>query len=179
VKDNNRDFDLLADIAGLLKKYGPEAFEHLAERLSSPELLERLVSILRTSAKAAGTANIGKQPRKKKQSSADFRASLMLLEDKEKAELLVRFYDGLMAKTILPTLRDLQSFVSDAGLSPLKAKIREKAVIQVVKNLRSISLEELQSAISTVRQESFQDDRSLEGWSNIILNKKRSTTLRE
>ncbi len=168
----NRDFDLLADVARLLKKYGPEAFEHLAENLSSPEFFERLISILRTSAKAGATVKAAKRPVRKKQSPADFRTSIVSLRDKEKSDLLLKFYDDLMAKTILPTLRSLQSFVSDAGLPPFKAKIREKAVVQVVKNLMVLSLEELQLLLSTIRQVPSQDDRSLEGWSNIILNKK-------
>jgi hypothetical protein len=176
---NNSDFDLLADIARLLKKYGPEAFERLAENLSSPEFLEHLVTILKTSTKAGMTANIGRHTRKKKQSSADFRSSLTALDDKEKAELLLKFYDGLMSKTLLPTLRSLQSFISDAGLPPSKTKVREKAIIQAIRTLRALSLDELKSILSTVSQAPLQDDRSLEGWSNIILNKKRPSNLKE
>jgi hypothetical protein len=171
VKDN-RNFDLLVDVARLLKKYGPDAFEHLAEDLSSPELLDRLIFILRTTAKAGKSVKADKSPRGKKHSSADFRASLASIEDKEKSDLLLKFYDDLMAKTTLPTLRSLQSFVSDAGLPPFKAKLRDKAVAQVVKNLSALPLDELKSVLSTIRQTPSQDDRSLEGWSNIILNKK-------
>jgi hypothetical protein len=111
----------------------------------------------------------------KERSPRDFRSSLVTVgkTEPEKSDLLVKFYDGLTAKTVLPTLRDIQAFVSDMGLPPLKATARDKAIVPLTKALLPLSLEVLKARLAEVKSVSNQDDRSLEGWSNIILDKER------
>lgn len=170
------EFALLIEIAKLLRKYGPETFESLAENLSTPEFSERLVSVLSTVAKTGRTVRPKEsETAEERRSLRDFRSSLVAAgkTEPEKSELLVKFYDGLTAKTILPTLRDIQAFASDMGLPPLKATARDKAVIPLTKALLPLPLEELRARLAAVKPVSNQDDRSLEGWSNIILDKER------
>jgi len=172
------ELELLIEIAKLFKKYGPETFESLAANFSSPEFSERLVTILSTTAKIARTAQPkGTEQAERKRPPRDFRSSLVALEnaEPEKSALLVRFYDDLMAKTVLPTLRDIQAFVSDAGLPSVKATARDKAITPFLKTLVPMPLDELRTRLSDIRSVSIRDDRSLEGWSNIILDKERRT----
>ena len=175
---DNSEFELLRDIAKLLKKYGPDTFERLSEKLSSPDFSERLAALLVTTAKTGRTAQIT-EPHKveRQQTQRDFRSSLIALEqtDPNRATLLIKFYDGLTGKTYLPTLRDIQAFVSDLGLPPLKATSRDKAIVPLIKVLLPLGLEDLQSRLSAVKPVPTNDDRSLEGWSNIILDKERRT----
>ncbi len=171
------ELELLVEVAKLLKKYGPDAFEKLAESLSTPEFSEQLNIILSTTAKAARSVKKDVQLSEGKQAPRDFRSSLVTLgkTDPEKSDLLIKFYDGLMAKTFLPTLRDIQSFISDTGLSPLKTTARDKAIIPLVKSLLLLSVEEIKAKLIRVKHISTTDDRSLEGWSSIILDKERRT----
>ena len=70
------DLELLIEVAKLLRKYGPDAFEKLAENLSSPEFSERLTSILSTTARTARSVKKDAQPSERKQTPRDFRSSL-------------------------------------------------------------------------------------------------------
>ena len=172
------EFELLIEIAKLFGKYGPETFESLSEKLSTPEFSERLSSVLSVVAKKGRTVRPQEtELTEQTRSPKDFRSSLVAAKktDPEKSELLVNFYDGLTAKTFLPTLRDIQAFVSDTGSPPLKASTRDKAIIPLVKVLLPLPLEELKTRLSVVKSVPSQDDRSLEGWSNIILDKGRRT----
>lgn len=169
---NNRlEFDLLAEIARLLKKYGPETFDSLAENLAKPEFSERLAELLSTTGKAARKAQATATRNEQGRSPRDFRSSLLALResDPEQSALLVRLYDDLAAKTVLPTLRDVRAFASDAGLSPTTATSRDKAVIPLIKALMSLPTDDIRSRLATIRPVSA-DDRSLEGWSNLILD---------
>ena len=59
------------------------------------------------------------------------------------------------------------------GLPPLNATARDKAIVPLTKALLPLSLEVLKARLAEVKSVSNQDDRSLEGWSNIILDKER------
>lgn len=174
--NNKPEFELLIDIAKLLKKYGPDTFESLAQNLSSPKFSELLGSILLAAAKATRKVQTKKAGTiETKRGSGSFRSSLIALEKKDhnKAELLVKFYDDLMSKAILPTLRDIQAFASDNGLPAVKATARDKAIVPFIKALLPLHFDELKSRLLKIRPVSSKDDRSLEGWSNIILDKER------
>lgn len=175
---NKQELELLVDIAKLLRKYGPEAFENLARDISSPEFSEHLASILATTAKTARTVRTKKRETGGRiGSSRDFRSSLVGLRETEpeKSMLLLNSHDGLMAKKCLPTLRDIQAFASDAGLPVLKATARDRAIIPFLKALLRLNLDDLRSRLSMIKPVLIKDDRSLEGWSNIILDKSRRT----
>ena len=168
------EFELLGDLAKLLKKYGPEAFTGLAERLSSPEFVEQLIQILSTSAQAARQSSPTRTRKPAPESfPKDFRFSLVQLEktDSEKSAFLVRLYDQLMAKAVLPTLQELRSFALSAGLPPLKATSRPKAVVALLEGLSGRTLEELQKLGGHIEPTKSSHDRSLENWTRIILDK--------
>ena len=173
---NNSELDLLVDIAKLLKKYGPSTFETLSTTLSSPDFLNKLSLLLSKSASAARTSGLNSaQDRKEKNQKTTFRSSLLSLHEiePEKSTILVQLYDDLMAKTVLPTLRDLQAFASDMGLPSIKAAARDKAVVPFLKSLMLLDTNQLKSIIAGMKKVNSEDDRSLEGWSNIILDKHR------
>lgn len=168
----NKDTELLIELAKLLKKFGTGSFDTLAENLSKPEFSERLVLVLTSISKAS--KSLPQKP-KRKSSSRDFRSSLVESAQSEpgKFELLIKLYDDLGAKTILPSLRDIKFFVEDVGLNPMKATDRSKAVIALIKQLSLLNADEIRSKVSNLKFNNFKDDRSLEGWNNIIFNKNR------
>ncbi|MCF2145419.1 hypothetical protein IQ276_002915 [Desmonostoc muscorum LEGE 12446] len=95
--------------------------------------------------------------------------------DLDKSVLLVKLYHSLMDKTLLPTLQDIRNFASDIGLSTIKATSRNKAIIHLVKDLLSLNIEQLKTKLDGLMPVLPQDDRSLEAWANIILDKERQT----
>ena len=87
----------------------------------------------------------------------------------EKGRLLLDFYDNLVTGRYLPRLQDIRDFTADFGLPPVKAASRAKAIDALVRDLGEVPTENLESVLSRARQLEVADDRSLAGWSNIIL----------
>lgn len=166
------EFDLLVDLAKLLKKYGPDTFNNLATHLNNADFTKSLAEILEKTAKTASTTKDNSvQPARR-----EFRASLLAQTEiePEKGALLIHLYDGLMSKTFLPTLRDLQAFAADTGISLPKITSRDKAVVPLVKAVASMSLQDAEKHISHLKPALNSQDRTLEGWSNIILGRSKN-----
>jgi hypothetical protein len=166
-----RELDLLVDLAKLLKKYGPEPFESLAASISSPEMTQHLSVILTQVAKIG--RSIPKTKRKTRpQERPSIPRSLAALKSVEqgKYQLLMNFYTDLIAKKVLPTLRDIKEFVIDCGLPEVRAKSRQKAISPLIGSLIKLPNEQLIAKIQSLKKYDM-GDRSLEGWSNIILDK--------
>ena len=176
--NEGREFDLLIDLSKLLNKYGPDVFEHLAEHLSAPEFVERLTKLLSDVARTARAVPATRSnSRTKPPSQKELRSSLVALgdTDPEKGVLLVRLYDELMAKTVLPTMKELHRFATKAGLCPLEIRSRPHAVVVLLEDLRGRPLEELRILVADLNTAAEQHDRSLENWTRIILDKELRT----
>ncbi|NER24698.1 MAG: hypothetical protein F6J96_29150 [Symploca sp. SIO1C2] len=170
--------ELLIELAKLIKKYYPDFSESLADYLSSQDLIEHLVSIL--SKKDQEVENVSKNDTSispVKQSHKGLRNTLIELKktEPEKSELLVKFYDGLKDKTFLPDIQDIRKFVSEQKLKKVKLTSRRDAINPLIKSLLPLSLKELKNKLCLVMPITLQDDRSLEGWSELILNKPQRT----
>jgi hypothetical protein len=172
------EFDLLSDVAKLLKKHGPEAFERLAQDLSRPDFAERLASILSASAKVARRPAVEAPSRRDGGAVAgNYRAVLVDMKEAqpEKSALLVKLYDDLVAKAALPTMQQLRSFALHSGLTAIRAKNRPRAVAEVLQALCERPLDQVKQIVARVEDVRDADDRSLEGWARIILNKELRT----
>jgi hypothetical protein len=172
--NENPEFDLLVDMSKLLRKYGPDVFDQLAKQLSAPEFVDRLTKLLTKTARIASAAPATRlSSRPKLPSQKEVRSSLVALgdTDRERGALLVRLYDDLMAKNVLPTSQDLRRFAARAGLGTLEIRSRPQAVAVLIQDLRGRPLEELTALLSDLKSATGQDDRSLENWTRIILDK--------
>lgn len=171
---NRREFDLLTDLSKLVKKYGPQTFDDLAQQLANPHFMETFLYLLKTTAFAYRST---RSPKKSSAQSkrSDFRASLINVSkaEGEKGALLTNLYDALKAKAVLPTLREMQSFALDNGLDPVTTTSRDKAIVPFVKKFLGMPIEEVRFYLSRIRPTQASDDRSLEGWSNIIFGNKQ------
>jgi len=167
------EFELLRELAELLRRYGPETFEKLATEISSPHFSKMLGSMLSSVAMAGRHAQISRSEQKKSRRKLEGGIPSILVQlrttEPEKSTLLARFYDSLSAKAVLPTLREIQEFAADAGLPRLKATAREKAITPLLKGLMSLPVKEMRDRLALLKPVSKEDDRSLEGWTNIIL----------
>lgn len=164
------ELDLLVEIAKLLRRFGPKTFESLAIELSRGELPAALASILASAAKVAPRSeNRSKSPR----TPSDLRPALVALgeSEPEKASLLLDVYDRLTDQSLLPTLRDIRMFAADAGLSVPKKGNRVETITSLIKNLQRLPAAELEAKCSALKSSGERSDRSLEGWSRIILDK--------
>lgn len=170
-----RELDLLIDLAKLLKKYGPGSFESLAESISSPETAQKLSVVLVQVAKIGRTIPKTKRNiRHKKEPSIP--KSLIILEkiEPQKYKFLMNFYNDLIVKKILPSLRDIKEFATDCGLPEIRAESRQKAIGPLISLLIKFSNEQLIAKIQSLKKHDT-SDRSLEGWSDVILKKQRKS----
>ena len=168
------EHDLLIDIARLLRKYGPEAFEKLAMYLQDPKSVESVVQILTTSAQSARSnfpSDTGSKRKSKQTASIKQMLSDLTQSEPEKAQVLSTFYTDLLEKNVLDSLRGIRDFSMDNGLASVTAESREKAISRLLKDLAKRPLEEIRSIVKNVRPNVNRDDRALEGWTDIILNK--------
>jgi len=167
------ELDLLIDLAKLLKKYGADSFKDLAKLLSSQTITQELPQILTKIAQIAGTIPEKKQKKGKESSSYAIPKVLISIEDSnpEKYKLLKEFYDELIAKAVLPTLKDIKEFLQESGFPDIHADSRQKAIIPLVSFLVKSSNKEIMDKIQSISKYKS-GNRSLEGWGNIILNGK-------
>lgn len=166
-----RELDLLVDLAKLLKKYGPEPFRSLAVSISSPEMTQHLSVILTQAAKIGRSIpKTKKETRPKEEPSVP--RSLAALEnvEQEKYQLLMSFRTDLIAKKFLPSLRDVKEFAVEYGLPEVRAKSRQRAISPLIGSLVKLPNEQLVARIQSLKRYDM-GDRSLEGWSNLILDK--------
>jgi len=164
------ELDLLNDIVKLLTKYGPDTFEQLSQLVSSADFSERLAAVLSKSAEVSRRAGRAR-PDGPTSSLSNLRSSLLTLSssDPERSKVLVGIFDRMAAKSLLPSLRDVRDFAIDNGLPPIKATSRDKAIAPFIKSLQPLEIGELKKVAEKLRPISSKGDRSLEGWSDVIL----------
>jgi len=174
--NERKQFDLLIDIARLLKKYGPDAFENLAKDLKKAETVEKLGALLQVSADASRKAGLLKGKKgastRKKMSAENFLRELESTQP-AKALILATFYDDLTAKNALPSLGDITALAIDKGLEPMRAKSRDKAIPLLLKDLANRPIENIRLIVEEVTVRAEKGDRSLQGWAGVILNDKQ------
>ena len=166
-----RELDLLIDLLKLRRKYGAESFELLAKALSSPEMTKQLSEILDNIPRKAKTPYVKKKSRRANKHKVP--KALVTLEkvDPQKYELLLKFFNDLVAKTVLPSLGDIRYFAEELGLPEVRAKSRQKAISPFISSLALLPFDKIKSRFQSSGIYRT-GDRSLKGWSRIILDKK-------
>lgn len=169
---DQRQISLLEDFAKLLNKHGVDAFESLANSLSSPTTTQELVEMLRIGAHAGRVARVKKRGPRPMQDRLSVRGLLDRIRnvEPEKFELLEELHSALQRRAVLPTLRDFRDFASDFGLEPITADARQKAVNPFMRSLTNMPLSDLRK-MSHALQKYSNTDPGLAGWSAIILGK--------
>ncbi len=165
----SKELSLLVDLAGLVKKYGFETFEELADTISSPEITQQLSHILM---QVSNTAKTTPNAEHKKVSDYSIPKALIKLQsaDNEKYRALIDFHGALVAKEVLPSLKDIKVFALNNGLLEITAESRQKAIGPLITSLIQIPTNQLLDKIKSLKKYGS-GDRSLEGWSRIILKK--------
>jgi len=171
----SRNNSLLIDLARLLAKHGPEAFEALAQRVRDGQFQSELLALLETSAQAGRQT---KRPLGRKAESQRESAGLTELlkqcqaEDPTKSDALRQIHERLIAKRLLPSLRHIRDFAQDNGLPRIAATSREKAIIPLMRGMLSLPRDRVVSLLQQTSRLEEKGGRTLEGWTGIILGKR-------
>ncbi len=179
------DAELLADLARLYKKYGPDVFEQLASRVSSPAFAETLASILKETAhvgrltKSTHQAEVRRRPPHAERehggriTKSTARPSLrkelheLNITNPEKYHLLESFASDIKSRRLLAKVRDIRRFAAENGLPPITAKSHDQAVSYFIRALLPLPLDELTKMLLRARgTQTF--NSTLSQWSEII-----------
>lgn len=170
MKKGNRELELLIEISSLLKKYGVDTFSGLAKYLSSPENIESVIDLLIQS------GNVYKKAQKKgfkEELNTRIFIDRLKLEYPEKYRILDQLIQDLENKVLLPKLIYLQEFGTELGISKTKLKSIKSSISEIIVYLSKLPVNELRAQIKEI--EKIKDsDRSLHGWSEIILKNNKT-----
>jgi hypothetical protein len=169
IKDE-KEITLLLDLIKIYKKYGPECFAGLIKSLNDKEFLDNFNKVLENTILIAKEKGI--KPKEKKPKKLNLKDELLLLSqtDKQRSDILLFIYDKLISKTVFKTNKHLVNFASEVGIN-LNANSRSQNIVSVMKVLIQLPIEKLNELKIRFEVNRNDKDRSLEGWSNIILNK--------
>jgi hypothetical protein len=173
-------FGLLGDLAKLIQRYPPAVFADLAIFLAKPENIAALLSILEVG------ESVGRQARITKSATSRVRRprgpqglqgflSRLEKDEPEKARSLADIYYALTTKRILPTMREMRRFLRDNDLANIPTSSREKAIGPLVRRLAMLPFEEIRAIGESLKTSAHAvEQRSLEGWTDLILGKRGS-----
>ena len=173
---SDKQFELLGDIAKLLSKYGPETFDALADSMNSPETTQRLVEVVRTTARISHSMPIPHDAHRDRNKVRSVRKEIDAIKglEPEKHNLLRDFYQALQEKRALPTLVEMEDFAASRGLPPIGSNRRPTAIVNLIRLLIELPTADLKQKLSGGTS-SPRHDTALRGWSEIILGKDRET----
>jgi len=172
--------NLLSDLVRLLKKHGPDAFSDLSRHLQDGAAIRDLTSVLDGVAEAGRLAGVrpkGKQANRK-QDSIDEAIENWRRTKPDIGERLAALAADLRARVVLTSTRDIVGFVQDNGLGPVTASSRNKGVAMLLERIMDLEPEELVKVLDSRALRQRDTDRSLEGWSKIIMDKERKNRRR-
>lgn len=165
----NKELDLLLEIRTLLNKYGEETFNDLIKSLKDESFVSG-IEILEKSA-----SNI-KTPHRKAKAKTDYskniRAILSELEknDFERFELLDEFSKKLDGKSYFGTLKKFSGYLNETGIYYKKVQTWAHGKFILISHFSKCNFSEVKDGINRINKLQHVEDRSLDAWSNIILD---------
>jgi hypothetical protein len=175
---DSKEIALLIDILKIFKHYDDNTINGLTSKLSDTTFVLNVHKILLETSgiqkQIQKTTLKEKKPVKKPNSFGQYLETISEY-DKKKSELLLGLYNGLLKKELLPTLRDIKNYLADVGLPQINPKSRDTAIVPFMKIIATLDTDNIVEKINIMNEKYKNDDRSLEGWSKIILKKDKNS----
>jgi hypothetical protein len=158
---SDRASELLGELARLLRKYGPDEFEHLASMLVDPKFAGTLESVLRSVAKAAPKSKEKETPVHQFQVGG------------EQEPVVARIRKRLEDKRAYPRVQNLEDEGRRLGVHIPESgfKTRKEAIDSILSLIRGQSAEEAAQILEHLKMP--EQRGSLQEWSRIIMGPKR------
>lgn len=166
---NQKEMDLLIDLVKLIKKYGPDAFEELANFFSSREKTEQLSLLLKNIAITSRSISQKHKENGFIDSMIPPSLSQLKVQEPKKFTLLVEFYKKLQLEKILPSNESIKKFSVECGFSELKFESREEGIQLLIDLLIKVPEDQLRKNLGSFKR-SKSEGGNLEQWSKMILN---------
>jgi hypothetical protein len=157
---SKKEHALMVDLAKLLKKHGPEAFESLSGSVFSPEFTEKFSSVLLKVAKIERNSV-------SRVNSSTRGFSKLKKTDPEKYEIIKSFVAKYKEGQILTSLKEVSRFVAENNLPEIKAASRSRAISPLTHSLLKLPSDQIQKLLTELLKQG-KSDSSLSQWSDII-----------
>ncbi len=170
------DAELIYDLAKLVQKHGPEAFEKLGSLLANSAFSLELSRVLRE----AGTIDSDPNGARKKHSSitkARNRISEITASDPERGTILTHLHELIAINKTVPT-ESLRDYANRSGMPRFSTSDRQRIAGRMLSLFADLPLDQLQKHADNLKRlsEESHGDRSLQGWANIIFDGNRKKT---
>lgn len=163
------DAQLLAELARLIDRYGPERFARLACVLRNPEEARELAAVVEGALVVRHPTNSRKGQANRPPLGSRILETLKKSEP-EKFELLASFRDDFAAGKILPSMRQVRGFADESGIMLGSVASRDKAVTPLLRSMAALPLSRVQTLVQETALKQA-DDRSLASWSDVIMGR--------
>jgi len=163
------DAQLLAELARLIDRYGPERFARLASVLRNPEEARELATVVE------GALVVRRSTNSRKGQANQTPLGSRILEilkksEPEKYQLLASFRDDFAAGKILSSMRLVRGFADENGIVLGSVSSRDKAITPLLRSMAALPLSRVQTLVQETAREQA-DDRSLASWSDVIMGR--------
>jgi hypothetical protein len=166
---------LIADLARLAARYGPEEWDQLIQALEDDQRRAELGGVLSELATASRARRERRPPNDAKRGARAQRVHEELARiraaDPARAELLEDVWLKLRERELLPTLALVRAFAEATGMKGLNSTRREQAVTELMEQIVAMPVE----ALEQMMRETVVADRKLgeeyERWVSLILRK--------
>jgi hypothetical protein len=163
------DLEILRKLSKSLSRLEPHAVKRVIFLLTEEENRAEVLDWL------SKETDPSRRPQKRRREDAPgvIRNKLLSMSklDPERSSILLSFFEKLFQKSVLPTLRDIKAFSGDNCLGEIRGDSREKALLKLFTALDHVPTGNLSQLFDRLPTD-LQGDRSLEGWSRVILGNK-------
>lgn len=162
-------FRLVSDLARLVRKYGPDPFEDLAERLEDPAFMAALTKGLRGLATHSRASRV--KPQLSRRNEVEWILTQLRESDPAKYESVTRIREGLRAKRNASRVTDIQGLTRSLGAVPNETRFREDAIVDLLLALAGAAVEDVRAIESRLQSQRPPQPNAgtLKGWSEVIL----------
>lgn len=164
-----KELELLIELKKLINKYGDDTFTNLINHLRDESFLANIEML---SKKIQSI----KMPQKRKKIKTNYSKKIDdLLRDieknnKEQSILLKNFLIKLNKKEYFKTIKELSKYLANSGIYQKNIKTWEHGKFILLSHFSKQGTSQIKENINEIEKTVDTNDRSLEGWSNIIFD---------
>ena len=166
---SQKELDLLVDIQKLMRKHGEDTFISLSNNLNSSDFIESIKQ-LGKSAPAIKETNRDKKIKTNYQDKLDKVIFNLNKKDSGKHNILTILIKDLENKKYFQSLKEFSSYLNEAGIYQSKITTWVQGKYILINYLSEKNISYIKSCIEYLEDEKSGKERSLDAWSDIILN---------
>jgi hypothetical protein len=165
---NEQGRDLLVDLARLVRRYPPEAWDEVLEWLRDDARRDSAISII---SQLASISKKTQTPSSSRREPAAIQGTIERIrtDDPVRASLLEDFWNKIKDRQILPTVSSVRGFAESAGLKIGPTRGHEQAARELILKLSESDLETFQDILDRTSREPIDFGRDYERWVKLIL----------